>query len=190
MLCCQLPNKYMCSICSIFCSSLCSRVKRRCLSAEDTPPAVGIMSCALLSTSAPPQLDGMSSCVHFSPLRKNEESKPEGVENEESNLNPEEQISNVESPITERFELFQEPVETSEEEWHETEESATTETGNHLTPEKVNEELWVLQRQQDELMELMKEVVEERDACKEKLEKLRERCAKLQKGRSQLVNRV
>uniref|UniRef100_A0AAR2J377 CW-type domain-containing protein n=1 Tax=Pygocentrus nattereri TaxID=42514 RepID=A0AAR2J377_PYGNA len=164
-----------------------------------------IISCAPLP-NVPPHGAGTSVHANFSPVIKKEETELKKVKSRERNVHSDEQMSKMESQIIESFEAYQEPVEVDEEEWHGTETSTTTETSYHSTPEGIaesdckqdweaeahnaEEELWSLKHQQDELMEMMREAVEERDACREELEVLRDHCSALEDERSQLLSRV
>lgn len=103
--------------------------------------------------------------------------------------------------MDEIFEPYQEPVQ-EDYEWSAGEESPTTETQYCTTEsqcmEEVSEELeqddnedvWSLQQHQDELMEMMNQTAEERDAYREELEALRDHCKNLEDERSQLLNKV
>lgn len=137
--------------------------------------------------------------THSSLSPNKEESKWEGMENEE-NANADNQINNKESSEMERFEPYQEPVQ-EEDEWNAGEQSPNTET-QYCTAESPcmeevaeelhddNEEVWSLRQQQDELMEMMKQTAEERDACREELEVLRDHCDAMENERSQLLSKV
>ncbi|KAL6481615.1 hypothetical protein MHYP_G00096950 [Metynnis hypsauchen] len=180
------------------------RMKRKCSSSGEISTAEGIISSAPLP-NAPPQGAGTSVHAKFSPVIKKEENELKKVKSIERNTNSDEQMRKMESQIIESFEAYQEPVEEDEEEWHDTEKSITTETSYHSTPEGIaesdckqdweaeahnaEEELWGLKHEQDELMEMMREAVEERDACREELEVLRDHCSALEDERSQLLNR-
>lgn len=154
------------------------------------------MPHASFPPNAPSQGGGMIFHTHSSPNK--EESKKEGMENEK-NAKVDEQI-NKEASQMERFRARQEPVQ-DEDKWYAAEESPSTETQfciaeSNSTEEAAEglqddiEEVWSLQQQQDELMEMMKQVSEERDACREELEVLRDHCAALEDERSQLLSRV
>ncbi|XP_017554501.1 MORC family CW-type zinc finger protein 3b isoform X2 [Pygocentrus nattereri] len=180
------------------------RIKRKCSSSGEIPTAECIISCAPLP-NVPPHGAGTSVHANFSPVIKKEETELKKVKSRERNVHSDEQMSKMESQIIESFEAYQEPVEVDEEEWHGTETSTTTETSYHSTPEGIaesdckqdweaeahnaEEELWSLKHQQDELMEMMREAVEERDACREELEVLRDHCSALEDERSQLLSR-
>lgn len=115
------------------------------------------------------------------------------------NAKADEQI-NKEASQMERFQAYQQPVQ-DEDKWYAAEESPSTGTQfciaeSNSTEEATEElqddieEVWSLQQQQDELMEMMKQVSEERDACREELEVLRDHCTALEDERSQLLSRV
>lgn len=137
--------------------------------------------------------------THSSLALNKEESKWEGMENEK-NTEASKQINTEESSKTERFEPYQELVH-EEDEWYLGEQSPSPET-QHCTAESHSvedvaeelhdddEEMWSLQQQQDELMEMMKQAADERDACREELEVLRDHCNALEDERSQLLIKV
>lgn len=193
-----LPNEYLwiSGECVVF--SACLRIKRKLSTTEETPPAVHPIPYASFPPHALPQGGGTFIHTHSSLAPNKEESKWEGMENEK-NVNAYEQI-NKESSKTEIFELYQEPVQ-EEDEWYAGEESPTTETqyciAESYSVEEVrevlhddNEEVWSPQQQQDELMEMMEQMAEERDACREELEQLRDHCTALENERSQLLSKV
>ncbi|MCI4393743.1 hypothetical protein PGIGA_G00161010 [Pangasianodon gigas] len=170
------------------------RIKRKLSTAEEMPPAVHPMPYASLPPNAPPQGGITFIHTHSSLAPNKEESKWEGMEYEK-NANADKQLNNKESSKT-----YQEPVR-EEDEWHAGEESPTTETQYYIAEshsmEEVgeelhddNEEVWSLQQQQDELMEMMKQTAEERDACREELELLRDHCTALEDERSQLLSKL
>ncbi|MCJ8747959.1 hypothetical protein PDJAM_G00159440 [Pangasius djambal] len=170
------------------------RIKRKLSTAEEMPSAVHPMPYASFPPNAPPQGGIMFIHTHSSLAPNKEESKWEGVEYEK-NAKADKQLNNKESSKT-----YQEPVQ-EEHEWHAGEESPSTETrycaaeshsmeevGEELHDD--NEEVWSLQQQQDELIEMMKQTAEERDACREELELLRDHCTALEDERSQLLSKL
>ncbi|XP_060754800.1 MORC family CW-type zinc finger protein 3b isoform X2 [Neoarius graeffei] len=173
------------------------RIKRKLSTAEHTPPAVHPMPYASFPPNALLQGGGTFIDTHSSLAPNKEESKWEGMENEK-NVNPYEQINNKESSKTEIVEPYQEPV-WDEDEWYAGEESPTTETqyciAESYSKEEVRKvshddhEVWSLQQQQDELMEMMEQMAEERDTCREELEQLRDHCTALENERSQLLSK-
>ncbi|KAF4075187.1 hypothetical protein AMELA_G00231580 [Ameiurus melas] len=162
------------------------RTKRKLSTAEEMPPTVHPMHY----TSFP----GGDTFIHtHSSLAPNkEESKWEGMEKEK---NSDKQVNNEESSKMERFLPYQEPVQ-EEDEWYAEEESSATESQcciadlSSMELHDDTEEVWSMQQQQDELMELMKQTAEERDACREELELLRDHCTALEDERSQLLSKL
>ncbi|KAB5523457.1 hypothetical protein PHYPO_G00152780 [Pangasianodon hypophthalmus] len=170
------------------------RIKRKLSTAEEMPPAVHPMPYASFPPNAPPQGSITFIHTHSSLAPNKEESKWEGMEYEK-NADADKQLDNKEGSKT-----YQEPVQ-EEDEWHAGEESPTAETQYYIAEshsmEEVgeelhddNEEVWSLQQQQDELMEMMKQTAEERDACREELELLRDHCTAVEDERSQLLSKL
>lgn len=98
------------------------------------------------------------------------------------------------------FAPYQEPDE-EEYEWSAGEESPTTGTQYGVAESQCmenvaedlhddNEDVWSRQQHPDELMEMMKQTAEERDAYRDELEVLRDNCIALEEERSQLLSKV
>lgn len=157
------------------------------------------MPYASFSPNASPEISHTFIHTDSSLAPNKKENKLEGVGNE-TNVNANKLIHNKENSKIEIFKLYQVPVQ-EKDEFNTEEESTSTEkqyfiaesnsveqVGEELHED--NEEVWNLQQQQDELLEMMKQTAEERDACREELELLRDHCAALEDERSQLHCKV
>lgn len=155
------------------------------------------ISYASFPPNALPQGGGTFIHTHSILTPNKEESKWEGMENEK---NADEQINNKDRIQTEGFQPYQEPFQ-EEDQCYAGEKSPTTDTqyciADPHSMEEVGEELhddnegvWSQQQQQDELMEMMKQMAEERDACREELVVRQDHCTALEDERSQLLSKV
>ncbi|KAF7689536.1 hypothetical protein HF521_012889 [Silurus meridionalis] len=172
------------------------RIKRKICTAEETLPAVHPLPHASFSANASPQDGGAFIHTHSSLAPNKEESNWYGMKNEKST---DKQIDHIESSKMEIINQSQEPVQ--EDEWCAREDSPTIETqyslaASHCTEEvgeeshDDGEEVWSLQQQQDELIEMMKQTAEERDTYREELELLRDHSTALEDERSQLLSKL
>ncbi|XP_076838789.1 MORC family CW-type zinc finger protein 3b isoform X2 [Brachyhypopomus gauderio] len=175
------------------CSDSLKRTKRKHFSTEVR--AAGVTPCTSVPPTALPQ--GASTFTHTEAMLTANTRETKWEVESDGRENSDEPVSSVPSGMAVRSEpVLEEEEEQGADTWHEM--WAPEEVGGSdfkqedvdgPCEEELEEETWTpKQPQEEELLERMREAMEDRDSCREEVEVLRGNCATLQDERSELLS--
>ncbi|KAK1802827.1 hypothetical protein P4O66_021362, partial [Electrophorus voltai] len=180
------------------------RMKLKHFNTEATPTSAGVTPRSPFHPSAQPQ--GGSSFIHAEEKLAAYRDETKWGEASKVRENSDKPAGRVASQLMVRSEPYQEPVPEEDEErdgdaWSETmcrwaledvvEPNFKQEDGDRAHEEELEErqeETWTPHQQQEELLERIREALEERDACREDVEALRGKCTALEDERRKLLS--